>query len=110
MGMKTIMKLEDLTTIDQLADFLSDTHAVTFLVIRMIHTGTLVQPVIYLLCDCFLDYDILHMVEGRDYDCQFVIGHYIGDGCFIFVSGALFPQCLCNAEQKSVRTQCQSET
>ena len=32
-GMKTIMKLEDLTTINQLTDFLSGTQAVAFSVI-----------------------------------------------------------------------------
>jgi len=35
--MKTIMKLEDLTTIDQLKDFLSGTQAVTFSVISGKH-------------------------------------------------------------------------
>ena len=33
-GMKTIMKLDDLKTIEQLTDFLSGTQAVAFTVIR----------------------------------------------------------------------------
>ena len=38
-GMKTIMKLEDLKTIDQLTEFLSGTQAVAFSVIRIKEPG-----------------------------------------------------------------------